>query len=100
MKNTPAIYVITGAESTGKSAMTEWLANYYDVPCIPEFARSYIEKLDRPYTYRDVEIIASTQVQELNEYKNSKYQFIFVDTLLIITRVWFEIVFGKYPEWL
>ncbi len=100
MKDKPAIYVITGAESTGKSAMTEWLANYFNVPYIPEFARSYIEKLNRPYTYRDVEIIASTQVRELNEYKNSNHPFIFVDTWLIITKVWFEIVFGKYPEWL
>jgi nicotinamide riboside kinase len=100
MKFQPAIFVITGAESTGKSAMTKWLADYCNVPCIPEFARSYIEKLNRPYNYKDVEIIASTQVKELNEYKDSNYPFIFVDTWLIITKVWFEIVFGKYPHWL
>jgi nicotinamide riboside kinase len=100
MNYTPAIFVITGAESTGKSAMTEWLANHYNVPYIPEFARSYIEKLSRPYTYEDVEIIASNQVKQINESSKSSYQLIFADTWLIITKIWFEIVFGKYPPWL
>jgi|LSQX01.1.fsa_nt_gb nicotinamide riboside kinase len=100
MKSTPAIFVVTGAESTGKSAVTEWLAKYYNVPYIPEFARSYVEKLKRPYTYKDVEIIASTQIKEIAGYMNSNYPFIFVDTWLIITKVWFEVVFGKSPLWL
>ena len=100
MKSTPAIFVITGAESTGKSAMAEWLANHFNVPYIPEFARNYIEHLNRPYTSGDVEIIASTQVKEINEYKNSNYPFIFVDTWLIITKIWFEVVYGESPLWL
>jgi nicotinamide riboside kinase len=100
MKSSPAIYVITGAESTGKSALTEWLANYFNVPYIPEFARSYIENLRRPYTYEDVEEIAMTQIKQINEYKNTSYPFIFADTWLIITKVWFELVFGESPLWL
>ena len=100
MKTLPAIFVITGAESTGKSDLTKRLANYFNVPYIPEFARSYIEKLSRPYTYDDVEKIGLTQIKQIKEYNNSPYPFIFVDTWLIITKVWFEYVFRESPLWL
>jgi nicotinamide riboside kinase len=96
----PKIYVITGAESTGKSDLTKWLAAYFNVPYIPEFARSHIENLNRKYDYDDVEYIAKKQVEQINAYKNSGYPFIFVDTWLIITMIWFEFVFSKKPSWI
>lgn len=100
MKKQPKIVVITGAESTGKSTLAEALGNYYHVPVIPEFARDYVEKLNRPYTYGDVEKIALKQVEELNAAKKLEHPVIFVDTWLIITKIWFEVVFQKVPAWL
>ena len=100
MKKTPKIVVITGAESTGKSTLTESLATYYKVPFIPEYAREYIEKLNRPYNYNDVEIISRKQIKQVNNLIKSEYPIIFVDTWLIITKVWFEVAFGNIPEWL
>ena len=67
MKRIPEIIVITGAESTGKSTLTEQLANHFKVPFIPEIAREYIEKLDRKYNYNDVEQIARLQVERMKE---------------------------------
>ncbi|MFA9391862.1 MAG: AAA family ATPase [Prolixibacteraceae bacterium] len=90
--------VLTGAESTGKSTLSEKLAAHYQVSWIPEFSRSYVENLQRKYTYSDIEYIAKHQMQTENELSNQK--IIFFDTWLIITKVWFDFVYGKHPEWL
>lgn len=100
MSNSPKIIVITGAESTGKSVLTEALAKHFNVPFIPEIAREYVEKLDRKYNYNDVEIIAGKQADLLNRLSSSTSPFLFVDTWLIITKIWFEVVFKKAPEWI
>ena len=100
IKHFPKTIVITGAESTGKSTLTEELANHFNVPFIPELARSYIENLNRKYMYDDVERIAKLQVDEFSKYRNSRYPFIFADTWLIVTKIWFEVVFKKEPDWL
>ncbi len=92
--------VITGAESTGKSALCEWLSSYCNVPYIPEFARVYIENLGRHYNYFDVEAIARRQVQQFTIPKNPEYPLLIADTWLIITKIWFEEVFNQVPEWL
>ncbi len=100
MNNSPKIIAITGAESTGKSTLTEALAKHFQVPFIPEIARDYVEKLDRKYNCRDVEIIAEKQIELFNRQLKTGNSFIFIDTWLIITKVWFEVVFQKSPEWL
>ena len=100
MNNLPKIIVITGAESTGKSVLTETLAKHFEVPFIPEIAREYIENLNRKYSYEDVEIIAEKQVNLLNQLLKSNQPYIFVDTWLIITKIWFEVVFEKVPTWI
>jgi nicotinamide riboside kinase len=92
--------IITGAESTGKSLLTEGLANHFQVPFIPEFARNYIENLGRSYNYNDLVLIAKKQIQELNEFQQKKLTWVLSDTWLIITKIWFEEVFGKSPVWL
>lgn len=96
----PKIIVITGAESTGKSTLAEALAEHYKVPFVPEFARDYIVNLNRPYTYHDVEIIARKQVEQINELLETDHRFVFMDTWLIITKIWFEVVFKTIPGWL
>lgn len=91
--------VLTGAESTGKSTLAEALAKYYNTSWIPELARGYIECLGRKYTYNDIEEIAKKQIEiEKNIAKTSS--FVFFDTWLIITKVWFDFVYGKHPLWL
>ncbi|RIH63015.1 ATPase [Mariniphaga sediminis] len=100
MKTESKIIVITGAESTGKSALCEWLANHFQVPFVPEFARIYVEKLNRHYNYSDLEIIARKQIQQLSELKKEKLPLVFADTWLIITQIWFEEVFDRVPDWL
>ena len=54
----PKKIVVTGPESTGKSTLCEQLAKKYNTTWVPEYAREYLLKLGRPYTYDDLLIIA------------------------------------------
>ncbi|MCD6556468.1 MAG: ATP-binding protein [Bacteroidales bacterium] len=93
--------VITGPESSGKSTLTKELADFFNTEYYSEYARTYIENLSGKYTYDDLISIAKQQIKELSGTdirKGSK--FIFYDTGLIITKVWFEYVFHKVPNFL
>jgi nicotinamide riboside kinase len=93
--------VVTGPESTGKTALTEALVPLLNAVLIPEFARTYVENLHRPYGYIDLEIIARHQVAEEKRLSDiSGDRILLMDTWLIITKVWFDVVFGKVPAWI
>jgi NadR type nicotinamide-nucleotide adenylyltransferase len=99
MKEQQLKIVITGAESTGKSTLAQSLARHFKAEFIPELARDYVEKLDRKYTYADVEQIGLEQIEAADKNHNNSSMVIF-DTWLLITKVWFDFVYGKHPEWL
>lgn len=100
MKTEPKIIVITGAESTGKTTLTEQLAKYFNVPFVPEIARRYVENLNGKYTFQDVETIAKLQIEQFNRATTSNAPFVFLDTWLIVTKIWFEFVYYLTPDWL
>jgi len=100
MQVKPKIIVITGAESTGKTELTKQLGTYFGAPFYPEFARGYIEGLNRKYNYNDIEIIAEKQKGQYLEALNSGAEYVFLDTWLIITKVWFETVYKTCPGWI
>jgi nicotinamide riboside kinase len=89
--------VITGPESTGKTLISAYLSEKLVCPWIPEYARDYVGRLDRPYTYEDVEHIADIQIKQKNEIERSGASMVILDTWLIITKIWFLEVFGKVP---
>jgi NadR type nicotinamide-nucleotide adenylyltransferase len=92
---------IIGPESTGKSELAKKLAEYFNGDWVPEYAREYIENLKTSYNYDDVCTIARKQIDEQLEYSNNLMQgFVFFDTELIITKVWFEYCFSKVPDFL
>ncbi len=95
------IIVITGPESTGKTTLTEDLAQHYKVGFYPEYARNYVSLLNRPYRFDDVLKIAQKQISDFctNEF-SEKNALLFFDTGLIITKVWFKIVYKKVPTFL
>ena len=92
--------VISGPESTGKSELSSTLAKKLGTIFVPEYARQYIENLNRKYTYLDVESIAEFQISQEKIYREQANGLMIFDTWLIITKVWFDLVFGKCPEWL
>jgi NadR type nicotinamide-nucleotide adenylyltransferase len=91
---------ITGPESTGKSTLAARLADHYHTIWIPEFARSYIDGLRRDYTYEDVEIITLEQMKQEDEQIAKAHDLIFVDTELLVIKIWMEHAFKKIPAWL
>jgi nicotinamide riboside kinase len=93
--------VITGPESTGKTELAKVLAKKQNGDWIPEYARQYVENLDRPYNYDDVVHIARYQVaQDAGLALRSGRVVLIYDTWLILTKVWLEQVFGTCPEWI
>ena len=94
--------VVLGPESTGKTDLCRALSDHFTSPWIPEYAREYVAGLNRAYTYADVEVIAREQMHEQEEAKQlyADADYVFFDTDLVITKVWFLHGFNRCPEWL
>ncbi|OFX21637.1 MAG: hypothetical protein A2041_08775 [Bacteroidetes bacterium GWA2_31_9b] len=92
--------VIIGPESTGKTELSQFLSAHYNTVFVPEYAREYIENLPQHYTYFDIEHIARKQIELEATYLSKANHLLFYDTYLIITKVWFKVVYNKVPEWL
>jgi len=92
--------VLTGPECSGKTTLSKQLSEYYNEPWLPEFAREYVENLNRPYNFNDVVYIAKKQIELENNYMAKAKKFLILDTDLIITKIWLLHVYGKCPEWI
>jgi NadR type nicotinamide-nucleotide adenylyltransferase len=95
--------VIVGPESTGKSTLSENLANYFKTEFVPEYAREYIDKNGTEYTFENLYDIAQGQLagedatyKKLQE-KNSTEKTVplIIDTDMYVIKVWSEFVFNK-----
>ncbi|TDN97282.1 AAA family ATPase [Sunxiuqinia elliptica] len=91
---------ITGPESTAKSTLAHELAEHFKGIFYPEYARQYLESQSTEYTYEDVEAITRKQIEQYHEAENSNAPFVFFDTWLIISKIWFQWVYQREPEWL
>ena len=92
--------VVTGPESTGKTQIARQLSDYFKGLYVEEFARTYIEGLGRPYSFDDVVTIAREQLRKRAEMKSETDHWIFFDTDLIVTKLWFDLVYNNCPKWL
>lgn len=96
----PKRILILGPESTGKSTLAEDLANHYTEPWVAEYAREYLEEIDRPYTYQDLLAIAKGQVASEDRLAKKAKEFLFVDTDLRVILVWSEHKYGKVDPYI
>ncbi|PSK93863.1 AAA family ATPase [Taibaiella chishuiensis] len=93
--------VIIGPESTGKSTLTTGLAGYFHTAHVPEYARLYLEQLDRPYTAPDLEAIARGQIAlEDKTAAAAGGDLLFCDTDLQVVKVWSEDKYNHCPAWI
>lgn len=91
---------ITGPESTGKSWLAMQLAEHYQTPYVPEYAREYLNQIKRPYTYEDLEIIARGQMKSEDTLALKANKLLFCDTDLSVIKIWSKVKYGKCSEWI
>jgi nicotinamide riboside kinase len=90
----PERVAIDGPESTGKSMLALQLAGHFNAAYVDEAARTYLEKLDRPYRQQDLVEIAMLQCRNEDEAAKNN-SLIFCDTTLLVIKVWSEYKFGS-----
>ncbi|MEN9609295.1 MAG: hypothetical protein RLZZ628_109 [Bacteroidota bacterium] len=99
----PFKIVLTGAESSGKTTLTQQLATYFQCPFVLEYARLFFERNKTTlYGYEDLLRIAQGQIRlENKKFKKCyKSKFCIYDTDLITIKIWSMVKFGKCEDWI
>lgn len=89
---------IVGPESTGKSSLSAKLAAHFNTEWVHEYAREYLNSINRPYNYNDLKFIAEGQLQEEDRKAEEIEELLICDTNLIVIKIWSEHAFGKCDE--
>lgn len=80
--------VVIGPESTGKSTLSAALAEELGTVWVPEYAREYLENLDRPYEQQDLLKIAKGQLELEDKLAVKANNLLICDTDLHVIQVW------------
>jgi NadR type nicotinamide-nucleotide adenylyltransferase len=91
---------LTGAESTGKSALAQELARHFSAPWVPEYSRQYATLMNRELSFIDVSPIAKGQIELEDRTAESARDLLILDTDLLSTIVYSRHHFGACPEWI
>ena len=93
---------VIGPESTGKTWLIAELAEHYDCPAVSEYARDYIDQLDRPYNKEDLLKIARGQLQAEDMVAGADVVtiFYFCDTDLRVIKIWSMYKYGDVHPWI
>lgn len=86
---------VTGPESTGKSALSEALAQEFNTVFVPEIARSYLQELQKPYEETDLLKIAIQQCAAEDEASLSSPPLLICDTDMLVLKIWSEVKYGR-----
>lgn len=96
----PLRIVVTGSECTGKTTLSQQLADRLGGLWLPEYSRRYVESVQRALTAADVEPIARGQMALEDASLLSRPQLIVQDTDLVSTVVYAEFYYGRCPPWI
>ena len=91
-KTTVLRIAITGPESAGKTTLGLALAREFSGFFVEEYARFYLNNLNRSYDAHDVLRIAKNQFQQ-NQVSRS-HELIFLDTEMIGAQIWYTEKYG------
>ncbi|MDX1667117.1 MAG: ATP-binding protein [Saprospiraceae bacterium] len=91
---------MTGPESSGKTTLSRQLADHYQTAWVPEYARTYLERLDRPYRRADLLEIAKEQWRRQEEFASRARELVICDTGLLVMKIWWEEKYGSCHPWI
>ena len=91
---------LIGPESSGKTFLAEALAKHFNTIWVPEFARHYVENLNRLYTKEDILYCAIMQFESEQLALLNANKFLFADTEMINNSVWLKDVYAETDEWI
>jgi len=92
--------VMIGPESTGKTTISELLSSHFKEPWVPEFARDYLQKINRPYAKGDLLEIAKGQIILEENIKSKAQKFLFCDTDLLVIKIWSDHIYKQCDQWI
>ena len=90
--------ILTGPASTGKSTLAKQLAEHYQVDWVEEYARTYIQTLNRLYEEADLVKIAVGQQQRITEKEMKNPPLLFCDTSFLVIKIWAEYKYERCDE--
>jgi NadR type nicotinamide-nucleotide adenylyltransferase len=85
---------IIGPECTGKTVLSEALAKHLTTIWVEEYARAYLNRLNKPYNEADLIKIAHGQLRMEDEWTNDANKILVCDTNLIVIKVWSLFKYG------
>jgi nicotinamide riboside kinase len=91
--------VLTGAECTGKSTLTQALSGYYGEPWTAEFVRIYVDRIRRQLRPEDLEPIARGQLAAEDNSMSQAERFVLHDTNLLSSIIYANHYFGTTIDW-
>lgn len=86
---------ILGAESSGKSTLSEALARRYGTVWVPEYLREFVDTMQRVPYEEDQYGIALTQRAREDAAAASARRFLFCDTTPLMTAVYSRVYWGR-----
>ena len=89
---------VIGPECTGKSSLSEFLADHFKTDWVPEYARGYLDNLIRPYEQHDLLAIAHGQMRIEDEWARDAKTLMICDTNLYVIKVWSEFKYGNCED--
>jgi len=89
--------VITGPESSGKTTLSNLLAEEYETNIVSEFAREYLQKLGRDYDFDDVIKMAKEQLHLEEEVED---ELAILDTDLTVYAIWIKEKYNQEIDWI
>ena len=91
--------VVTGPESTGKTSLAMQLSEVFKCTLVGEYARTYLNKLDRSYHQYDLTHIAKGQFDMQNKTLKES-SLLICDTDLLTIKIWSEFKYGNCDPWI
>ncbi|MDZ4725955.1 MAG: AAA family ATPase [Leptospira sp.] len=91
--------VLTGPESTGKSTLSKILASHFETEFVPEFARTYLDKMGRYVIKDDILQIGIGHLESELEKATKANRILFLDTDHLTTLIYSNFYFKSCPDW-